>query len=56
MPEAPIDFLVEKVALTKTLHRDVYPMIDPSNQDFEGKNVVLITGAGRGLGQVSRLS
>lgn len=39
--------------LTKGMHRDVYPTVDPSNTDLrvDGK-VVLITGAGGGIGYV----
>jgi hypothetical protein len=39
--------------LTKSMHRDVYPAVDPMNPALkvEGK-VVLITGAGGGIGYV----
>ncbi len=40
--------------LTKTMHRDVYPAVDPSNAALAAKGkVVIITGAGGGLGAVS---
>ncbi|KAH6869512.1 hypothetical protein B0T10DRAFT_418474 [Thelonectria olida] len=35
--------------LTKSLHRDLYPAIDPKNNSVQGK-VVVITGAAGGLG------
>ena len=39
-------------SFTKTLHDDIYPAIDPTKSDLSqlGK-VVLITGAGRGIGR-----
>lgn len=40
--------------LTKSMHRDVYPAVDPSNPTLSAKNkVIIITGAGEGLGAVS---
>ena len=40
--------------LTKSMHRDVYPPVDPSNPDLSAKGkVVIVTGAGGGLGAVS---
>lgn len=40
--------------LTKGLHRDVYPAIDPKNERLKASGkVVVITGAGGGLGYVS---
>ncbi|KAL5320073.1 hypothetical protein ACEPPN_013133 [Leptodophora sp. 'Broadleaf-Isolate-01'] len=37
--------------LTKSLHRDVYPAVDPTNPDLSAKGkVVIVTGAGGGLG------
>lgn len=42
--------------LTKRLHRDVYPTVDPKSEGLKvtGK-VVVITGAGGGLGYVRHL-
>lgn len=39
--------------ITKSYYRDVYPAVDPNRADLtqEGK-VVIVTGAGRGLGVV----
>lgn len=40
--------------LTKSMHRDVYPAIDPTNPALSAKGkIVIITGAGGGLGAVS---
>ena len=42
--------------LTKTLHRDLYPTIDPSSPDLKAINkTVLINGASGGLGGVCTL-
>ena len=39
--------------LTKSMHRDVYPAVDPKNPALSAKNkIVIITGAGGGLGAV----
>lgn len=39
--------------LTKSMHRDVYPPVDPSNPNLSAKGkVVIVTGAGGGLGAV----
>ena len=38
---------------TKTLRRDIYPMIDPKNPELSAKGkTILITGATGGLGGV----
>lgn len=43
--------------LTKSMHRDVYPAVDPTNPALSAKGkVVIITGAGGGLGAVSLLN
>ncbi|CCM01536.1 uncharacterized protein FIBRA_03592 [Fibroporia radiculosa] len=39
----------------KTIRHDTYPAIDPSKADFGGQ-VVLITGASRGIGQATAIS
>lgn len=39
--------------LTKAMHRDVYPAIDPTNQQLSAESkTVLITGGGGTLGKV----
>ena len=39
--------------LTKSMHRDVYPTVDPSNPALSASGkVVLITGASGGIGYV----
>jgi hypothetical protein len=49
------DYWTEALQFTQTLHRNVYPAIDPSNDKIRyiasGK-VVLVTGAGSGFGKV----
>ncbi|KAF9732657.1 hypothetical protein PMIN02_003284 [Paraphaeosphaeria minitans] len=43
--------------LTKAMHRDVYPPIDPKKlAPFASNKVILITGSGGGLGYVGLLS
>ena len=40
--------------LTKSMHRDLYPAIEPTNPGLSAKGkVIIITGAGGGLGAVS---
>ena len=40
--------------LTKSMHRDIYPAVEPTNPDLSAKGkVIIITGAGGGLGAVS---
>ena len=40
--------------LTKSMHRDLYPAIEPTNPALSAKGkVIIITGAGGGLGAVS---
>ena len=40
--------------LTKSMHRDIYPAVDPRNPALSAKGkVVIVTGAGGGLGAVS---
>jgi len=47
------DMFIMPFQLTKSIHRDVYPVVDPSSSTPKafGK-VVVITGAGGGLGAV----
>lgn len=59
MAQGPIDpdQFTAPFQLTKDMHRDVYPTVDPQSEDLKvtGK-VVVITGAGGGLGYVGHLS
>lgn len=59
LPQDHPDFWTEALQFTPTVHRDVYPAIDPSSERLQrnarGK-VVVITGAGSGFGEVSNNS
>ena len=49
-----VNMFTSPFQLTKGMHRDVYPAIEPSNPGLSAKGkVVIITGAGGGLGAVS---
>lgn len=49
-----VNMFTSPYQLTKSMQRDVYPAIDPTNPKLSAKGkVVLITGAGGGLGNVS---
>lgn len=51
------DSFTRNFLLTKSYHRDLYPAIDPSNPELDASGkVVIITGAGGGLGNVGLLS
>ena len=54
MADVDPDAFTRRYQLTKSMHRDVYPAVDPSNSDLSalGK-VVVITGAGGTIGGVS---
>ena len=56
LPQDHSDFWTEALQFTKTVHREVYPAIDPTSAELRriasGK-VVIITGAGSGFGEVS---
>lgn len=57
MPLEPThpDYWTEALQFTPTVHRDVYPAIDPSNDKIRGiaqGKVVIVTGAGSGFGEV----
>ena len=40
--------------LTKTMHRDVYPAVSPTNPKLSAKGkIVIVTGAAGGMGYVS---
>lgn len=49
------DYWTQVLQFTETVHRDVYPAIEPTNGEMRqiahGK-VVVVTGAGTGFGQV----
>jgi NADPH:quinone reductase-like Zn-dependent oxidoreductase len=48
------DMLTAPFQLTKAMHRDVYPAIDPRKlAPLASGKTILITGAGGGLGYVS---
>ena len=49
-----VNMFTSPFQLTKSMHRDIYPAIEPSNPELSAKGKVLvITGAGGGLGAVS---
>lgn len=51
---ADINMFTTPFQLTKSMHRDVYPAVDPANPALSAKDkVIIITGAGGGLGAVS---
>ena len=51
---ADADMFTTPFQLTKSMHRDVYPAVDPTNPALSAKGkVAIITGAGGGLGAVS---
>lgn len=56
LPQSHPDFWTQALQFTPTVHRDVYPALDPSSaklrQAAQGK-VVIVTGAGSGFGLVS---
>ena len=51
---ADVNMYTTPFQLTKSMHRDVYPAVDPSNPALSaiGK-IIIITGAGGGVGAVS---
>ena len=54
MADVDPDAFTRPYQLTKSMHRDVYPTIDPSNLDLSASGkVVVITGAGGTIGGVS---
>ncbi len=49
----PLDYFISSNQFTKTVHTDVYPSIDPTSPPLsQAGKVVIITGAGRGLGRM----
>lgn len=56
MASGPIDSdaYTAPFMLTKSMHRDVYPAVDPTNPSLSASGkVVIVTGASGGLGYVS---
>jgi hypothetical protein len=55
LDQTHLDYWTQALQFTKTVHRDVYPAIEPTDgkmrQIANGK-VVVVTGAGTGFGQV----
>ncbi len=56
MAEPPCDMFVKQAQFTKTVYRDVYPTIDPTNpaNSMAGK-IIVITGPSKGLGRIVSL-
>ena len=51
MENIPTDFFVKSSAFTKTVHRDQYPAIDPTNDALsQSGKVIMVTGASAGIG------
>lgn len=51
------NMLTSMFQLTKSMHRDVYPAIDPKKLGhLASDKVVIVTGAGGGIGYVSYYS
>ena len=51
MENLPVDHFVKFQQFVSTVHRDVYPAIDPTQASLSQKGkVVIITGASQGLG------
>lgn len=50
-----VNMFTSPFQLTKSMHRDLYPAIEPTNPALSATGkVIMITGAGGGLGAVSR--
>ncbi len=48
-----VNMFTSPFQLTKSMHRDLYPAVEPSNPAISAKGkVVIVTGAGGGLGNV----
>jgi hypothetical protein len=48
----PDDYFITSSQYTKTVHRDVYPAIEPTLPALSQKGkVIIITGASQGLGR-----
>ncbi len=49
-----VNMFTSRFQLTKSMHRDLYPAIEPTNPALSAKGkVIIITGAGGGIGAVS---
>ena len=49
-----VNMFTSPFQLTKAMHRDVYPAVEPTNATLSAKGkVIIITGAGGGLGNAS---
>jgi len=54
--EMDVNMFTSPFQLTKSMRRDLYPAVKPTNPVLSAKGkVVIITGAGGGRGNVSRL-
>ena len=54
MASLDVDVFTKPFQLTKSMHRQLYPSLEPSNPNLKASGkVVLITGAGGTLGGVS---
>ena len=54
MASLDVDLFTKPFQLTKAMHRELYPSLDPSNPNLKASGkVVLITGGGGTLGGVS---
>jgi hypothetical protein len=52
MEDLPEDYYVKQFAFTNALYRDIYPAINPKNNNLsQNGKVVVITGASQGIGQ-----
>ena len=48
-----VDMFTTPFQLTKSMHRDIYPAVEPTNPQLSAKGkTIIITGAGGGLGAV----
>ena len=53
-PSFDVNMFSSPFQLTKSMHRDVYPAVEPTNEALSARGkVIIITGAGGGLGAVS---
>ena len=51
-----VNMFTSQFQLTKAMHRDLYPAVEPKNPALSAKGkVIVITGAGGGLGNASHI-